>query len=329
MINVIVGHQGQDGRLLSDLLERQGRQWIGIGRGAIDTNIDSLELCPVDITDANQVHGLIQAYQPACIYYLAASHQSSQQRAGCSPYDRYESGYRVNTLGPLNCLEAIYQYGLSTKFFYASSSLIYKPPSDSNTRLTESSPMQPDEEYAIEKVYAMRACCEYRALGVHATVGILFNHESIYRQRYFFSMKVIHAIKEIIGGRRHFLEIGSRDAVVDWLYAPDVVHAMVELLDQAKAEDYVIASGVPHTTGEFIDCAFKTVGLDARMYVKVNERQLNRKNTGRVGDPSKIKEAIHWRPTMSFESMVQHMTKCVVGDQREQSKRNYAESHHE
>ncbi|QDU32056.1 GDP-mannose 4,6-dehydratase [Poriferisphaera corsica] len=317
-IHLIVGHEGQDGRLLREYFDEQGKLWIGVGRRGVACSAGlNVGFERIDVRDEKEVGWLMREVGPREVYYLAAHHHAS---VGKGSRDRevddlregLECGFDVNVRGVVNFLDAIERYVKGARLFYASSSLVYGAPRG-GVRISESTVREPSEVYGVEKLYAMQMCEAYRKRGVYAAVGMLFNHESIYRKPMFFTRKVVDGVARIKLGLSDELVVGDMNAVVDWLYAGDVVKAMVKVLGQCdEPREYVIASGVGHCTGDFVRHAFECVGLEMEKYVRSEGLAMRRRNSGRVGDASRIMSVTDWRPGVCFEELVETMTAQAI-----------------
>lgn len=312
--SLIIGHKGQDGTLLQALLNQERVSWLGIDRSNIDVSGGLLLDLPevIDIGSLEQVQEIVRKINPEVIYYLAAYHCSSIARVQFSE-QHFRSGLTVNVQGPLNFLEAIAKCSLKSKFLYVSSSLIYAAGASSDQPITELNLLAPAETYAFEKILAGHYCREYRdKYDVFASVVIPFNHESVYRPVGFFTRDVTDAIAQIRLGKRECWEVGSLDTIVDWLYAGDVVRAMQLISKLDKADDFIVASGVGHTTGEFIKIACDYAGVDFTNAIRVNAKGFLRKNNSRVGDASKLKAMTGWQPAVGFSELVKQLMQAAI-----------------
>lgn len=297
--SLVIGHEGQDGRILREMLDAQGHSWTGIDR---DSNTDVAEFA--------QVRELIAAERPQRLFYLAAAHRSASETADAAVFDSYNLELRVNVQGVINCLEAIRQVSPDTRLVFASSSLVFAPAEE---LLVETSIKAPAESYAIEKLLAGQACAAFREQhGLHASVAYLFNHESPYRRPGFFSRHVTDSIRAILAGEREDIEIGNPDAIVDWSCARDVVRAMMAIGESATPDDYVVASGEAHSVREFLDIAFAAAGLEVHQYLCVNSQRIQRSARRRIGDSSKLRKATGWHPKRNFQEMVTDLTRHAL-----------------
>lgn len=299
---IIVGADGQDGRILHERLVEDGCTILDIARESVRSTEDSAP-ARTDITDREQVAALIGDWHPDQIYYLAAHHHSSQEQAGSDTIRLFEKSHAVHVLGLLHFLEAIKNAAPQARLFYAASSLVF---GDVTSEMQdERTPMNPRCIYGITKASGLHCCRFYREThGVFAAAGILYNHESAYRQEKFVSQKIIRAALEIAAGRQEKLILGDLSARIDWGYAPDFVAAMTRILALDGAEDFVIATGEAHTVLEFVEIAFRLAGLDWKSHVEENPAVLQRRRITLVGDASKLRDATGWHPTVTFPEMV-------------------------
>lgn len=294
-VAVIVGSSGQDGQLLEDHLQSLEYKVITIHRKSMN------------ITDPSSVTKLISDTMPKEVYFLAAHHHSSEDE--CTDVgELFRQSISTNTIATVNFLDAIASRSQASKFFYASSCLVF-PPMENGLQ-TEDTLHLPDDAYGISKAAGMAICKHYREKkGVFASVGILYNHESPLRKARYVSKKIALAAARIAkeGGGKFVL--GDVDARVDWGYARDYVNAMHLILQTIKPADYVIATGEQHTVGQFAQIAFEHVGLDYRDYLLVRPQSIPRKNLTRIGDSSRLRLDTGWKPSVSFEELV-----CLMVD---------------
>ena len=303
-VAIIVGYQGQDGSLLSNLLRQRDYTVLGIGRESMESwgAIPTQEPCCLD--DAQSIFDLVISLQPLEIYYLAAHHASSQARKADDIHSDYQLNMAVNTVGLLHFLEAIRLYSPKTRLFFASSSLIFgsQPLQAQQDELTQ---VAPGEPYGLCKALAGQICKDYRRQhSIFASVGILYNHESSLRSPQYLSMKIVEAALAASRGASQPLMVGSLDAVVDWGYAPDYVDAFTRILALDAPDDFVVATGAAHTVRDFAAVAFGCLGLDWQQYVVQDPSILTRSRSGRVGDSSKLRRLTGWQPSLPFEEMV-------------------------
>ena len=300
---IIIGSGGQDGRLLFEQLDAEGHTVIGVRR-------DSL-----DIRQPEEVLALISGIKPEQIYYLAAYHHSSEQEPD-QPGEAIRKSIEINLIGLVNVLDAIRQSSQSTRVFYAASSRVFgRHPSTAIQ--DEATPLHPDCPYGISKAAAIDACRLYRYThGLFVAVGILYNHESIYRGANFVSRKITRAAVAATQGNDLKLVLRDISARADWGYAPDYVRAMRTILELNAADDFVIATGQSHSVGEFAEIAFDTVGLDWRMFVRAQRNGCS-PSPSIVGNAQKLRTASGWRPSLEFRDMV----RTLVSQEKERSNR--------
>lgn len=290
----IIGHKGQDGRLLGESLQQQGHTVIGVGRGDLD------------LLDVAAVKAFLRTERPDHLYYLAAYHHSSEDRVEISEAELFRLSFDTHLHGLVGCLEGIRQAAPKARLFYAASSHIFGQPEDSPQ--TELTPFQPQNIYGISKAAGIEACRYYRRThGTHAACGILYNHESPYRSANFVSQKIIRGALAIARAESDHLTLGNIDAAIDWGYAPDFVEAMTRILALDSAEDFIVATGQTHTVGEFAEQAFAALGLNWRKHVKVNPSLLTKTQSLLVGDSAKLRNATGWQPTIGFSEMVLYL----------------------
>lgn len=299
-IAVIVGSGGQDGRLLQQRLQQ------------LDYSVVALTRDTIDIRNPSDVRRLFSGPKPTEIYFLAAHHHSSQQATG-EEGELFRQSNATHYVAAVNVLDAIATLSPATRLFYASSSLIYAPSTAEDLQNEETVP-RPVGAYAITKFAGMLACQHYRqSRGVFASIGILYNHESCFRKEHFLSRQIVQAAVHIKLGQSDEFELGDVDALVDWGYAPDYVDAMHKILQLNAPDDFIIATGHLHTVGEFADYAFRHLQLDYRDYLVVNARKLNRVNTARRGDSTKLRSMCKWSPTRDFKAMVEELVSTELG----------------
>lgn len=291
---VIVGRDGQDGRLLHALLTRKGYELVGLARGGA-----------VDVSKPAQVASLVRRFKPHEIYYLAAFHHSSEDPA-MDPLELFRRSEEVHVLSLVNVLEAIRKFSKTTRLFYAASSHVFGSP---KTRVqNETTPLAPDNVYGITKAAGLMACRYYRErYGVFASVGILYNHESPLRDPRFVSQKIVQGAMRVKQGRQACLVLGSLAAEVDWGWAPDYVEAMRRILSHSKADDFVVATGEKHTVREFVKLVCGRLGLDWRACVREDRRVLTKRGMSLVGSPKKLMRLTGWKPTVDFPGLVERL----------------------
>ncbi len=291
---LIVGCQGQDGRLLREHLTAAGHAVTGIGRA------------DGDILDRTWVAGLIERLQPDEVYYLAAHHHSSEDPLGAEPAVLLRRSFDVQVTGLVHFLEGIRLHAPSARLFYAASSHVFGRAT--GPMQNEGTPLQPVCAYGISKTAGIQCCRLYRANHrVFAACGILYNHESPYRRPAFVSQKIIRSVAAIRAGGTAKLVLGDLSARIDWGYAPDYVEAMTRILDLAEPDDFVVATGETHSVQEFAALAFHAAGLNWRDHVTENPALITKRGTPLCGDSTHLRNQTGWRPQVSFEDMISRL----------------------
>lgn len=300
---LVVGCDGQDGRIAVKLLDEKGYHVLGISKTPEKTSSPrGFKRVAVDITSFNEVSRLIKKERPEEIYYLAAFHHSSQDKK-IDNISLLTKSFRVNVLSLLNFLEAVRLFSPSSKLFYASSSLIFGEAKAAAQN--EETKFNPETIYGITKADGIFLCRMYRKqYGVFAATGILYNHESTFRKEKFLSQKIVTTALRIKKGKSKSLVLGDLKAEVDWGYAPDYVRAMYKILQLEEPDDFVIATGKKHSVLYFAQTVFNMLGLDWKKYVKEESEILTRKRASLVGDARKLRASTGWEPKTSFEEMV-------------------------
>jgi GDPmannose 4,6-dehydratase len=309
---LITGIAGQDGRHLAKLLLSKNYTVYGMlnGQREESSKMLSSELPNViqvngDLADSSSLISVLTLTQPDEIYNLAAI-----SFVGMS-FTQPELTSNITGLGVLRLLEAIRIIGLAdkTKMYQASSSEMFGRVRE--TPQTEGTPFHPRSPYGVAKCFAHYACVNYReAYDMFVGCGILFNHEGEYRGTEFVTRKISQTVARIALGLSHELRLGNLTPMRDWGYAGDYVEAMWRILQQPKADDFVIATGETHSVREFVDLAFKYAGMEgeADKYLKTDERFFRPAEVDLlIGDPSKAKEVLGWEPTVDFENLVRIM----------------------
>ena len=310
----ITGITGQDGSYLAEFLLEKGYQVHGLIRRASTFNthrIDHLFQDPHvsglkfhlhygDMSDGAGLTNLITNIRPTEIYNLAA--QSHVKVSFSMPH--YTAN--VDGIGAVTILEAIRSSGLDTRYYQASTSELFgsTPPPQS-----EISKFHPRSPYAAAKLYAYWVTVNYReAYGIHASNGILFNHESPRRGETFVTRKISRAVAAIVHGKQNKVYLGNLDALRDWGYAPEYVEAMWLMLQQDEPQDYVIGTGVHHAVSEFVDESFSTAGLEKEKYLRTNEKLFRPAEVDTlIADYTKAKENLGWAPKVGFKELVKKM----------------------
>ena len=317
---LITGITGQDGSYLAELLLEKDYEVHGIVRRASTFNrgrLDGLWSDPQlsktrlflhygDLSDSGSLTRLLVQLQADEIYNLAAQ---SHVRVS---FDNPEFTLDVNTTGTVRLLEAIRTAGLKPRFYQASSSEMFGKVQE--IPQTEKTPFYPRSPYAVSKVAAFWATVNYReSYGLHASNGILFNHESPRRGEAFVTRKITRAVAHIKAGLENKLYLGNLDAKRDWGYAKEYVEAMWLMLQQDQPGDYVVATGETHSVREFLEAAFGHVGLDWRKYVVHDPRYLRPTEVDElIGDSSKARRQLGWQPKTTFKGLVKLMVEADI-----------------
>ena len=311
---LITGITGQDGSYLADILIDNGYEVHGIIRRSSSFNTDRimhifqdphetdvrLHLHYGDLTSPSQLARLITKIEPTEIYNLGAQ---SHVRVS---FDVPEYTGDVTALGAIRLLEAIRESRVECRYYQASSSEMFgasPPPQSEETRFHPRSP------YAVAKVYAFWATVNYReAYNLHASNGILFNHESPRRGETFVTRKVTMAIPRLLLGLQDTLFLGNLDARRDWGHARDYMEAAYLMVQNDEPGDWVVGTGVDHSVREFVQAAFGMVGMDWERYVKIDPRYFRPAEVEALrADPSKAKRELGWEPTVNFDQLVEEM----------------------
>jgi GDPmannose 4,6-dehydratase len=358
-IALITGITGQDGAYLAELLLHKGYEVHGIKRRSSLFNTDRIDhlyqdphsegrkfvLHYGDLSDASGLLHIMQKVQPDEVYNLGA-----QSHVAVS-FEQPEYTANVDGLGALRILEAIRMLGVEkrTRFYQASTSELYGLVQQ--VPQNEKTPFHPRSPYAVAKLYAYWITVNYReAYGMYACNGILFNHESPLRGETFVTRKITRALTRIKLGQQDRLYVGNLSALRDWGHARDYVEMQWRMLQQEKAEDFVIATGIQHSVREFIVLAAETLGMrlewsgegidetavdqNGTTVVSVDPRYFRPSEVDTLlGDATYAHERLGWKPTVSFEDLVKEMVESdLVSAQRDQlvKKHGYdAYDHHE
>jgi GDPmannose 4,6-dehydratase len=305
---LITGITGQDGSYLAELLLEKGYQVVGLHRRTstvtferISHLTDRLVLVPADLLDEASMIRVIRDHRPTEVYNLAA--QSFVQTSFAQPVLTGE----VTALGVTRLLDAILLTDPSIRFYQASSSEMFGKVLE--VPQTERTPFYPRSPYGVAKVYGHWLTVNYReSYGLHASSGILFNHESPRRGLEFVTRKVAFSAAAIKLGLQGSVALGNLDAQRDWGHAADYVRAMWLMLQQDEPGDYVIATGETHPVRELCQIAFDQVGLRWEDHVVVDQQFMRPAEVDLlIGDPSKAREKLGWKPEIGFEELVRGM----------------------
>lgn len=311
---LITGITGQDGSYLTELLlEKDYEVWGVVRRSSTfgTERIDhlykdphkrsKLKLVYGDLTDGGNLSTIINDIKPEEVYNLGA--QSHVRVSFDTPIYTVDA----DALGTLRLLEAIRSCGKKIKFYQASSSEMYGKVIE--TPQTEKTPFYPRSPYACAKVYSFWQTVNYReAYGIFGCNGILFNHESPRRGETFVTRKITRAATRIKLGLQDKLYLGNLEAKRDWGFAGDYVEAMWLMLQQDKADDYVVATGQTHSVKEFLEEVFGCLDLDWKEYVEIDERYFRPAEVDLLlGDPTKAKKVLNWEPLVTFKALAKMM----------------------
>lgn len=317
----ITGVTGQDGSYLAEFLLAKGYEVHGLIRRSSTFNtsrIDHIYQDPHDrdprlylhygdLIDGVGVTNLVREIQPSEIYNLGA--QSHVQVSFAMP--QYTG--QVDAVGAVGLLEAIRSSGIETRFYQASTSELFgnTPPPQN-----EESNFRPRSPYAAAKLMAYWCTVNYReGFGLHASNGILFNHESPRRGETFVTRKITRAVAAIANGSRKKLYLGNLDAVRDWGYAKEYVESMWLMLQQEKPSDYVVATGMGATVQEFAEVSFARAGLNWQDHVEIDPRYIRPTEVDAlVGDPSKANQILGWKAQTHWKDLAKIMTDADIAD---------------
>lgn len=317
---LITGITGQDGSYLAELLLGKGYEVHGVIRRSSSFNTERID--PIykdrhdrgarlflhygDLSDPSSLIKILGETQPEEIYNLAAQ---SHVRVS---FDIPEFTGDVTAIGTVRLLDAMRQVAPKARFYQASSSemygLVQAVPQN------ETTPFYPRSPYAAAKVYSHWITVNYReSYGLHASSGILFNHESPRRGETFVTRKITRAVARIKAGLQDKVYLGNLEAKRDWGYAPEYVEAMWRMLQQDKPDDYVVATGETHTVQEFLEVAFARAGLDSKKHVAFDKRYLRPAEVDLlIGDASKAKKKLGWEPKVKFKQLAEIMVDADI-----------------
>ncbi len=305
---LITGLTGQDGSYLAEFLLEKGYEVVGMVRRTSTVNFeriahiqDDIEIVQGDLLDEMSLRDVLQRNRPQEVYNLAAQSfvQTSWQQAVLTG--------ETTALGVTRLLNAVRDVDRDIRFYQASSSEMFGKVVE--VPQTEQTPFYPRSPYGVAKLYGHWITVNYReSYDLHASSGILFNHESPRRGLEFVTRKITNHVARIKLGLTDKLMLGDLDPQRDWGFAGDYVEAMWLMLQQDQPEDYVVATGETHSVQEFCELAFKHVGLEWRDYVEQDERFMRPAEVDLlIGDPSKAQADLGWKPKTGFEQLVQMM----------------------
>ena len=305
---LITGITGQDGSYLAELLLDKGYDVIGMVRRTstvtferIDHLMDRIELHSGDLMDPLSLIEALRAHEPDEVYNLAA------QSFVPTSFEQPVLTGETTALGVTRLLDAIRVVNPAIRFYQASSSEMFGQVRE--VPQTETTPFHPRSPYGVAKVYAHWITVNYReSYGLHASSGILFNHESPRRGLEFLPRKISHGVAQIALGQADELRLGNLEAKRDWGYAGDYVDAMWRMLQLDEPDDFVICTGETRTVREFCEKAFSRVGLDADEHIVIDEKFYRPAEVDLlVGDRAKAESILGWRPTVDFTGLVEMM----------------------
>ncbi|MEA2031727.1 MAG: GDP-mannose 4,6-dehydratase [candidate division Zixibacteria bacterium] len=310
---LITGITGQDGSYLAELLLKEGYEVIGMVRRASTESFERINhikgeitLAQADLLDQLSINRIIEEHHPDEIYNLAA--QSFVPASWSQPVLTGE----FDALGVTKVLEAIRQVDRNIRFYQASSSEMFGKVHE--VPQSEKTPFYPRSPYGVAKVYGHWITVNYReSYNLHASSGILFNHESPRRGLEFVTRKITDGAVRIKLGLANKLALGNLDAKRDWGYAGDYVRAMWLMLQQPEPSDYVISSGQTHSVKEFVQLAFSHLDLDYKEYVVKDPRFVRPAEVDLLlGNSTKAKKELKWEPSVSFEELVKMMVNADI-----------------
>jgi GDPmannose 4,6-dehydratase len=324
---LITGITGQDGLYLSELLVSKGYEVFGLIRGQnnpklelVRRTVPEVQLLTGDLTDLSSLLRALEVAQPDEVYNLGAISFVAYS------WENAMLTTDVTGKGVLNMLEAVRLYSHDdpsrVRFYQASSSEMFGKVQDVPQR--ETTLLWPRSPYGVAKVFGHYMTINYReSYGMHASSGILFNHESPRRGPEFVTRKVSQAVARIALGLQDDLTLGNLDAKRDWGFAGDYVEAMYLMLQQDTADDYVVATGETHSIGELLDVAFAHVGIeDWSGYVKQDPRFMRPAEVDLlIGDPSKARTVLGWEPKVDFPDLVRMMVQSDLEELKAQGGR--------
>ncbi len=312
---LLTGITGQDGSYLTEFLLQKDYEVYGLIRRSSTFNTDRIEhlyqdphernvrlkLFYGDLNDASSLNHIIKTIKPDEIYNLGA-----QSHVKVS-FEIPEYTAEITALGTTRILEAIRDSGIKTKFYQASSSEMFGNAKEFPQ--SEATPFRPRSPYAAAKVYAYWITVNYReAYDVFACNGILFNHESPRRGETFVTRKITKALARVKHGLQKKIYLGNIESKRDWGFAGDYVEAMWLMLQQDKPDDYVIATGETRSVKEFLEEAFRYVGLDWKEYVEIDQRYFRPTDVDcLIGDSTKARKILNWEPKIKFKELVRMM----------------------
>jgi len=316
-IAFVTGMTGQDGPYLAKLLLEKGYHVIGLVKRYSSPNLENIkflgiendvEMITGDITDDGNMNHLIKTLRPNEFYNLAA-----QSFVGAS-WDLNKVTTEVNAVGPLNILNAIKQHSPDTKYYQASTSEMYGN-GTGTVKQNEQTPFHPRSPYGVAKLYAHWITINFReSYSLHASTGILFNHESPIRGKEFVTRKITDGVARIKLGLKDKIVLGNLEAKRDWGFAGDYVEAMWSMLQQPEPGDYVIATGEQHSIKELLQLAFESVDItDWQQYVESDPKFKRPAELHSLcGDSAKAEKILGWQRKTDFKTLVGMMVEADI-----------------
>ena len=310
---IVTGITGQDGSYLAELLLERGYEVVGVARRLSAPNhwriehlLDRIDLRPADLLDQLSLVRLVDDVRPHEIYNLAAMSFVP------ASWDQPILTGEYNALGVTRMLEAVRLVDTSIKVYQASSSEMFGKVRE--TPQNERTPFYPRSPYGVSKVFAHYITVNYReSYDMFAVSGILFNHESPRRGLEFVTRKVSDGVARIQAGLAETLPLGNLDARRDWGFAGDYVRAIWSMLQQDRADDYVIATGASHSVRDLVETAFSHAGLDWREHVRTDPALMRPAEVEHlVGDPSRAAAELGWRPAVDFAGLIRMMVDADI-----------------
>lgn len=306
---LILGVLGQDGSYMAELLYSKGYDIYGVEKYSVNQEklnlfksvIPEAVIARPNLEDKKEIFKLIENIYPDEIYNFAGISDIF------NPWENLDKIFQLNALMPQHFLEGIKEIKPNTKYFQASSCLIFgKNKSGSQNEETSTCPVLP---YGAAKLYADNMIKEFRReFGLYACSGIFYNHESPRRGQNFFTKKITNAVKKIKKGEQDYIEVGSLSDLKDYGYAPDFMEAVYLMMQSAEPKDYVIGTGKLTTNEEFVKKCFDYAGLDYKKHIKMNNTLLRKNDLGILkADIGKIKKDLNWGPRHSIDDLVSIM----------------------
>jgi GDPmannose 4,6-dehydratase len=308
---LVTGVTGQDGSYLAELLLDEGYEVWGVARHVeadaarnLEGVLDRLQLRAVDVSEPGAMHAMIEQVRPQQVYHLAGPTFVPDS------WERPSDTVQAIAGATADLLHAVQGLDPEIRVYVASSGQIFGAAAESPQN--ELTPCRPQNPYAVAKLAAHELVGAFRSrAGLHACSGITYNHESPRRPERFVTRKVTRGAAAIKLGLRSELTLGDLDTVRDWSHAKDVVRGAWMMVQAPRADDYVLASGVGRTVADLVGTAFGCVGLDPAEHIRTDPDLLRRgEQTPLVGDASKAREGLGWKPEVGFEELIEEMVRA-------------------